>query len=70
MTVRTDSERITLLEYKLELQGNALSEIDRKLDELMALRQKGLGAFWLASSILGTGIVGAVALLVNWFKGY
>lgn len=70
MTIRSDSERITLLEYKVELIETAVGEIDRKLDELLALRQKGMGAFWLASSILGTGIIGAIALVFNWFRGY
>lgn len=37
-----------------------------KLDELLALRHKGVGAFWLASTLLGVGIVGFFQWL---FKG-
>lgn len=71
MTVqKSPEERLALLEYKDELRERTLTAMDTKLDELLALRQKGMGAFWLASSILGTGIIGAIALVINWFKGY
>lgn len=63
-------ERLALLEYKDELKERTLEAMDQKLDELLALRQKGMGAFWVASSILGTGIIGAIALVVQWLKGY
>lgn len=69
MTVKTDAERLVLLEYKDELREEQLTEINKKLDELLALRQKGMGAFWLASSLLGTGIVGAIFMLINYFRG-
>jgi hypothetical protein len=67
--VKTDAERLALLEYKDELREAKLEEIGNKLDELLVLRQKGMGAFWLASSLLGTGIVGAALMLINYFRG-
>jgi len=71
MTVQKSAEeRLALLEYKDELKERTLEAMDQKLDELLALRQKGMGAFWVASSILGTGIIGAIALVVQWLKGY
>jgi len=70
MTVpHNEMERILLLEYKDKLREEKLERIDRKLDDLLALRQKGIGAFWVASSLLGTGIVGALSLVIDWFKG-
>ncbi len=69
-TQKSAEERLALLEYKDELKGKTLEAMDHKLDELLALRQKGMGAFWVASSILGTGIIGAIALVVQWLKGY
>lgn len=67
--MKTDAERLALLEYKDELREAKLEEIGNKLDELLVLRQKGMGAFWLASSLLGTGIVGAALMLINYFRG-
>ena len=66
--MKTDAERLALLEYKDELREKQLTEINEKLDELLALRQKGMGAFWLASSLLGTGIVGAILMFVNYIR--
>lgn len=58
-------ERLSVLEVKIE----RLPEIERKLDELLEFRSKGMGAFWLASALLGTGIVGAVLQFISWLKG-
>lgn len=45
-------------------------EVNDKLDQILTLRDKGVGAFWLASVIFGTGIVGALAACFNWmWKG-
>lgn len=43
-------------------------EIKEKLDDLLAMRNKGIGAFWLVSSLLGTGIIGFIFQLVSWWK--
>lgn len=58
------AERIAVLETKME----SLDEIKEKLDELLQLRHKGIGAFWLASSLLGTGILGALISFLDWLK--
>lgn len=57
-------ERLSVLETKVA----RLPEIEKKLDELIALRHKGMGAFWLASSLIGTSIVGAIVQFIDWFK--
>lgn len=63
MAIRSDAERLALLEYKDTIRDTQLTEINRKLDELMALRQKGMGIFWFAS-IFGTGLL---TLISNYF---
>lgn len=45
------------------------TKIMSKLDELLELRHKGVGVFWLASSLLGTGIIGAVMTFIHWIRG-
>lgn len=55
-------------EHKLETKKQ-LIEVNDKLDKLLTLRDKGVGAFWLASTILGTGIVGGIITFVNWIVG-
>lgn len=61
--------RLSVLEYKVSLLQDQSTKVEAKLDELLALRQKGMGAFWLASSLLGTGIIGLVFTLVSWMRG-
>lgn len=73
----TQGERITAVEVQVkELKDQFLDHknrteknfesVNEKLDELLTLRSKGVGAFWLASTVLGTGIVGGLAALFNW----
>lgn len=55
-------------EHKEETRGE-LSKVNEKLDDLLALRNKGAGIFWVASGLLGTGIVTAFWQFINWLKG-
>jgi hypothetical protein len=75
----TQGERITGMEVEVrELKksfedhkvhtANEFKELNTKLDELLALRNKGAGVFWLASSLIGTGIVGVIIQLITWIK--
>lgn len=52
----------------VEEQRDKYSLIDSKLDNLLQFRDKGMGAFWLASTIVGTGIVSGIVMLFNWIK--
>lgn len=65
----TQIERIAALEVEVASLKSTVSSIDAKLDELLALRNKGAGAFWLASALLGTGIVGSLGWFFDLFKG-
>jgi phosphatidylglycerophosphatase A len=73
-------ERITALEVQMaSLQLSMLThmketekrhdDMSGKLDELLGLRNKGVGAFWLASALAGTGIIGAILSFFSWWKG-
>ena len=63
------AERIAVLELEVDLLKEQLKTMNGKLDELLVLRHKGLGAFWLASTLFGTGIVGAVFAFYNYVRG-
>lgn len=63
----TDSERIAALEVRVENLLEAQEETNKKLDDLLAIKYKGIGAFWLGSAIVGTGIIGLFTELSKWF---
>lgn len=65
----TQVERIAAMEVKLAVVEEKVDRMDEKLDQLLELRYKGAGAFWLASAILGTGIIGFFAKIFHIFGG-
>ena len=62
----TQLERLAVLEAKVDAMERTIEGMDAKLDELLALRNRGVGAFWLASALTGTGIIGALSLAWKW----
>lgn len=58
-------ERVAVLETKLD----DIHEIKVKLDELLHLKSKGVGALWLVSLIVGSGVLGLIATINEWFSG-
>lgn len=64
----TQLERLTALEVRVEELRDESKEIGKKLDDLLAMRNKGIGAFWLASSLIGTGMLGVFLQMIGWFK--
>lgn len=65
----TDPERITALEVQVQGLRAECSDMNSKLDDLLALRNKGAGVFWLVSIVIGSGIIGGVLQLINWIGG-
>lgn len=61
-------ERIAVLEHRLGTIEVEQKQILSKLDELLVLRNKGMGAFWLAAALFGTGIVGTIISLIQYMK--
>ena len=69
---RVEVEVIALKESFNSHKGEttkAFADINTKLDDLLALRNKGAGVFWVGSSLLGVGIMGALAQFVNYVFG-
>jgi hypothetical protein len=65
----TEVERITAVEVRLSALEEKVDKMDGKLDQLLQLRYKGAGAFWLASALIGTGIVGFITQVFHFFGG-
>lgn len=58
-------ERVKALEVKQE----RFEAIESKLDELLELKSKGMGAFWLASIIVGTIFSVVGGNILDWVRG-
>ena len=62
MSSRTELERITAVEVRLKNLEDKMDKMDEKLDDLLALRNKGAGVLWFL------GPVGLVILeLIHYF---
>ena len=76
MTDREDFERLKALEVEVQnlakdfakIEGE-LSQVNTKLDNLLEFKNKGMGAFWLVSALVGSGLIGIVTSLIDWIKG-
>lgn len=56
---------IAVLQAELTQTKKDVAEINAKLDDLLELKAKGAGAFWIASSLIGV----VFYLLFDWIKG-
>lgn len=70
-----DSTKLAVVEHKVKTIETALEDMrtihddmNKKLDSLLTLKHKGAGAFWLASIIFGTSILGVIGYFVDLFK--
>lgn len=62
-------ERVARLEEQVSRLKIEVREMNDKLDELLNLKNKGTGAFWLAGLIISSGLIGFGLQLFTWFKG-
>lgn len=69
MSSRTQAERITALEVQVAIMTEELRDSNRKLDDLLSVKNRGIGAFWLATALVGTSLAGFVNFIVDWVKG-
>lgn len=60
-------ERVAVLETKVVEFQKDLTEIKDKLDDLLTLKAKGMGAIGLVSLVVGSGLLGIIALIVQFF---
>lgn len=61
-------ERVAVLETEQDTFRADLKDIKDKLDELLTLKAKGMGAFGLVSLLIGSGLIGIVFTLVQFFN--
>ena len=64
----TQAERIRALEVEVRDLKTEITLMASKIDDLLALKNKGAGVFWLFSAILGSGIIGLGLTVIDWFK--
>jgi cytoskeletal protein RodZ len=67
MEVEVSELKKAFEEHKAETKEE-LSEVNRKLDDLLTLRNKGAGIFWLVSGLFGAGLIGAFWQFVAWMR--
>lgn len=46
-----------------------LKETNQKMDDLLTLRNKGAGVFWLMSLLVGTGVLSIGSEFLRWLFG-
>lgn len=64
----THLERIRAMEVKLEILQEKVDSMDEKLDDLLALKYKGAGAFLLATSLFGVSLAGLISMIITWWR--
>lgn len=62
-------ERLASLEAQVSELRDEQQKMIGKLDELLSIKDKGVGAFWFVSAIFGSGIVASVVAIINMFRG-
>jgi hypothetical protein len=67
--ILTIPERVAVLETKVANVETLLERIDTKMDELIQLKAKGMGAVSFATLIIGSGFIGIIFTVWNMLKG-
>jgi hypothetical protein len=70
--VMADGNEIDLVKYgvlwqKVQDMDKKMDKVERQLDELMALANKGRGGLWFGMTIV-SGVSAVVGYLLNYFK--
>lgn len=68
MSTKTQAERIAALETQVALMLHQQEAMAGDIKELLALRYKGAGAFWLATSLFGISLAGLVTMVLQWWR--
>ena len=64
----SQAERIAALETQVALLLTQQKEMSEDIKELLALRYKGAGAFWLATSLFGISFAGLITMVMSWWR--
>lgn len=60
--------RLALLEASVENLISAIDKRDKKIDALLELKNRGLGALWFAALIFGSVTLGGLSTVLSWIK--
>lgn len=63
----TEPERIAALETEVRLLTETVEKLTTSVNDLIGLRNKGAGAFWLATSLAGAGAISIFLQVLHWF---
>ena len=61
--------RLAVLEEQMKVLIEKTEARDKKIDQLLDLKNRGVGAFWLASLIMGSGTVTLMLTFIDWLRG-
>jgi hypothetical protein len=64
------AEAIAVLKHQMEDLQKDVTLLSKKMDEILELRSKGQGAFWVATGLFGIAIAALIGPLMEWFRGY
>ncbi len=62
----SEPERIAALETEVRLLKETVQELTKLVNDLIGLRNKGAGAFWLATSLAGAGAISICLQVLHW----
>lgn len=60
-------ERIARMEERVDELSQRMERVESKLDQLLELKNKGAGAFWLVSLVVSSGVITAILEGIRWF---
>lgn len=69
MTNISVNERVAILEEQNRAMAREITEINGKLDSILELKNKGAGAFWLASTLFGAVLALGWSVVMDFVRG-
>lgn len=66
--VLTIPERLAVLETQVEYLVEQNKLLLDRIEKLLEFKHKGLGALAFATAIVGSSILGAIMMIINWAK--
>jgi hypothetical protein len=65
---RTQAERTTALEVTVAALVEKQEETNKKLDQLLELKANGMGAVWLVSILVSSGVLALLGRFFGWWE--
>jgi hypothetical protein len=61
---------IAVLQHQIVTLQKGMEDLSKKMDEILDLRAKGQGAFWVGAGLFGIGLTTLIGPIIEWFRGY